>query len=169
MRMNTSETSKNLQEKLRECAHQVGGGNELARKTGIPRRTLENYLNGKTEPVPSRLIAIAEAAGADLLWLMVGSGGFKAAQPGASDGAKPDGDEGRLERMRRISAALRQAVGQENSQIDRQLWTDLQGLAYIHGLPPESIPSIVGLIVRAYKGGLSQAAGEDLSTGTRSG
>lgn len=136
----------------------AGGGNELARKTGIPRRTLENYLNGNTEPVPSRLLAIAEAAGADLLWLMAGSGEFKPAQA-AQEGPSSDGAggrvayESRLEKMRLISATLREAVGREQLPVDRQVWTDLQGLAYIHNLPHEAIPPIVELITRAYRQG----------------
>lgn len=138
--------------RLRMCAQRVGGGNELARQTGIPRRTLENYLNGKTEPVPSRLITIAEAAGADLLWLLAGNGEFKSASPGGLGRSPKD----RLEAMRLISTVLRQAVGQENSHINRQLWTDLQSLAFIHNLSHEAVPAIVGLIVRAYAEGKEQ-------------
>lgn len=147
--------SAELSEKLRQCASKVGGGNELARKTGIPRRTLENYLNGNTEPVPSRLVAIAEAAGADLVWLLSGAGEFREARP-PGEGA-PSGHEARLEGMRLISAALRKAVGERNAAVDRQLWTDLQGLAYIHSLSHEAIPPLVDLIVRAYRDGTVQA------------
>lgn len=169
--MKTAHVSSELSEKLRECASMVGGGNELARKTGIPRRTLENYLNGNTEPVPSRLIAIAEAAGADLLWLMAGSGEFRPAQPAQEGGAPEDaggraGYESRLEKMRLISATLREAVGREQLPVNRQVWTDLQGLAYIHNLPHEAIPPIVELITRAYRQGAARrdsaaSAGED--------
>lgn len=148
----SEETIADLPLRLRMCAQRVGGGNELARKTGIPRRTLENYLNGKTEPVPSRLVSIAEAAGADLLWLLAGNGEFKPAAPGSNGGSPKD----RLEAMRLISTVLRQAVGQENANIDRQIWTDLQSLAYIHSLSHEAVPAIVGLIVRAYKEGQAQ-------------
>ena len=148
----SEETIADMPLRLRMCAQRVGGGNELARKTGIPRRTLENYLNGKTEPVPSRLVTIAEAAGADLLWLLAGSGEFKSAAPGSNGGSPKD----RLEAMRLISNVLRQAVGQENAHINRQLWTDLQSLAYIHSLSHEAVPAIVGLIVRAYKDGQTQ-------------
>ena len=155
--MKTSDITSGLSERLRECASKIGGGNELARTTGIPRRTLENYLNGNTEPVPSRLIAIAQAAGADPLWLLAGSGEFQAARP--SEQAASMGYEDRLDKMRLISATLRQAVGKENSNIDRQLWTDLQGLAYIHNLSHETIPAIVELIIRAYRQGAAQDSG----------
>lgn len=144
----------------------AGGGNELARKTGIPRRTLENYLSGNTEPVPSRLIAIAKAAGADLLWLMAGAGEFKPAQPSEEAGAGDSGSggsayESRLEKMRTISATLREAVGREQLPVNRQLWTDLQGLAFIHNLPHEAIPPIVELITRAYKNGAGRKDAAD--------
>lgn len=151
--------SSELSKRLRQCASRVGGGNELARKTGIPRRTLENYLNGTTEPLPSRLRSIAEATGADLPWLVSGSGEFKEARPPAEDG--PFGHGGRLEMMRLISATLREAVGQEHEPINRQLWTDLQGLAYVHNLPHEALPGIVELIVRAYQAGMAQAPGTE--------
>lgn len=152
-----------LSEKLRQCASRVGGGNQLARKARIPRRTLENYLNGSTEPVPSRLIAIAQAADADLLWLLCGSGEFKQAQPLAE--ARSSGYEDRLAKMRLVSATLRQAVGQENAHINRQLWTDLQGLAYIHNVSHEAIPAIVDLIVRAYSDGVTQGESRNSSSG----
>ncbi|WP_084540105.1 helix-turn-helix domain-containing protein [Azorhizobium doebereinerae] len=65
--MNT-DTSE-LAARIRECARMVGGGEELSRRTGIPRRTLENYLTGR-EPQASRLAAIADAAGVSLDWLI---------------------------------------------------------------------------------------------------
>lgn len=151
--------------RLRMCAQRIGGGNELARKTGIPRRTLENYLNGKTEPVPSRLVAIAEAAGADLLWLLAGTGEFKPASVDGSGGAPED----RLEAMRLISATLRMAVGDVNAHINRQIWTDLQSLAYIHNMPHEAVPPIVELIVRAYREGRSQSEAAEPAVNENSG
>ena len=159
------ETMTDMPLRLRMCAQRVGGGNELARKTGIPRRTLENYLNGKTEPVPSRLISIAEAAGADPLWLLAGDGEFKPASPGANG----RGPEDRLEAMRLISTALRQAIGQENADINRQIWTDLQSLAYIHNLSHEAVPPIVELIVRAYREGRLHGDGVVQAAGGRHG
>ena len=157
----SEETMADMPMRLRMCAQRVGGGNELARQTGIPRRTLENYLNGKTEPVPSRLIAIADAAGADLIWLLAGSGEFRSASPGSKGRSPKD----RLEEMRLISTVLRQAVGQENAHINRQLWTDLQSLAYIHNLSHEAVPAIVGLVVRAYAEGEAQGVASSSSPG----
>lgn len=60
-----------LSVRIRECARIVGGGEELARRTGIPRRTLENYFTGR-EPQASRLAAIADAAQVSLDWLVTG-------------------------------------------------------------------------------------------------
>lgn len=51
----------------------VGNGDELSRKTAIPRSTLESYLTGDSEPKASRLAAIAQAAGVSLDWLVLGS------------------------------------------------------------------------------------------------
>ncbi len=61
-----------LKERIRLCAENVGGGNELSRKTGIPRNTLESYLIGNSEPQVSRLVKIAKAAGVSIEWLAVG-------------------------------------------------------------------------------------------------
>jgi len=59
---------------LRICAERVGNGAALARKTGIPRRTLETYLSGSAEPKASRLAEIAQAAEVSGHWLLTGEG-----------------------------------------------------------------------------------------------
>lgn len=69
-----------LKARLRQCAERVGNGATLARKTGIPRRTLETYLSGSAEPKASRLADIALAAGVSGHWLLTGEG-------------RPSGDE----------------------------------------------------------------------------
>ncbi len=72
-----------LADRIRICAHLVGSGDELARKAGLARRTLENYLNGR-EPQASRLLAIAKAAGVSLDWLVGGDGEMSPPQPAQS-------------------------------------------------------------------------------------
>ena len=62
-----------LAKRIRLCAARVGSGDELARRTGIPRRTLETYLSGDAEPKASRLNAIAMAAKVSLDWLISGT------------------------------------------------------------------------------------------------
>lgn len=52
----------------------AGSGDELSRKTAIPRRTLEEYLTGESEPKASRIAAIARAAGVSAHWLVTGEG-----------------------------------------------------------------------------------------------
>ena len=63
---------ENLAMRIRQCADNIGSGDELARRTGIPRRTLETYLTGAAEPKASRLAAIASVAGVSLDWLITG-------------------------------------------------------------------------------------------------
>lgn len=63
-----------LAERIRQCAAIVGSGDELARMTGIPRRTLEYYLSGEREPKASRCVQIARAAGVEPGWLVSGEG-----------------------------------------------------------------------------------------------
>lgn len=69
-----SETTDGLAERIRRCAAMAGSGDLLAQKTAIPRRTLETYLTGQSEPKASRLVAIAKAAGASIEWLVTGEG-----------------------------------------------------------------------------------------------
>lgn len=69
-----SETKIGLRDRIRECAQIAGSGDELSRKTGIPRRTLENYLSGKSSPKAETLASIAEAAGVGIEWLATGHG-----------------------------------------------------------------------------------------------
>jgi phage repressor protein C with HTH and peptisase S24 domain len=69
-----AEEAENLPSRLRLAAKQVGGGEELARKSAIPRRTLEDYLTGQSEPKISRLVAISKAANVMLEWLATGEG-----------------------------------------------------------------------------------------------
>lgn len=61
--------------RIRECAQKIGSGDALARAAGIPRRTLENYLSGRSEPKASAVLAIAEAAGVSADWLLRGTPG----------------------------------------------------------------------------------------------
>ncbi|MEW6125082.1 MAG: helix-turn-helix transcriptional regulator [Pseudomonadota bacterium] len=64
---------RNMADRIRRCAEIVGSGNELSRRTGIPRRSLENYFTGR-EPQASQLAAIADAAQVSLDWLIRGQG-----------------------------------------------------------------------------------------------
>ncbi|MBL4800895.1 MAG: helix-turn-helix domain-containing protein [Emcibacter sp.] len=61
-------------ERLKEAAQLVGGPDALAKKSGVPRRTLGNYISGDTEPKLGGLTAISEATGTSLEWLARGEG-----------------------------------------------------------------------------------------------
>lgn len=65
---------KALADRIRFCAERIGGGNSLAQKTAIPRRTLETYLAAQSEPQVSRLVQIAHATGVNVAWLASGEG-----------------------------------------------------------------------------------------------
>lgn len=66
--------SEGLAERIRHCAELAGSGDELARITAIPRRTLEYYLTGQSEPKVARCVDIAKAVGVDIGWLASGEG-----------------------------------------------------------------------------------------------
>lgn len=63
-----------LAARVRKCAEIAGSGDELARITAIPRRTLEYYLTGEREPKVGRCVEIAKAVGVDVGWLASGDG-----------------------------------------------------------------------------------------------
>ncbi|UZD92717.1 helix-turn-helix transcriptional regulator [Pseudomonas corrugata] len=77
--------AQGLAERIRACAIAVGNGEELSRRTGIPRSTLESYLTGDSEPKASRLVAIAQAARANVGWLATGDGAMTAAAAAQKD------------------------------------------------------------------------------------
>lgn len=68
------EDATNAQERLRFCADRAGGRLTLAEKTGIPLRTLDNYLGGRSELKLPNAAAICDAAGVSLKWLASGRG-----------------------------------------------------------------------------------------------
>ncbi|HHG5290407.1 TPA: helix-turn-helix domain-containing protein, partial [Pseudomonas aeruginosa] len=73
--------TEGLAARIRTCAALVGSGDELARLTAIPRRTLEYYLTGDSEPKLARCVDIAKAAGVDIGWLATGEGEMHSAAP----------------------------------------------------------------------------------------
>lgn len=73
--------------RMRRCAEIAGSGDELARITAIPRRTLEYYLTGEREPKVGRCVEIAKAVGVDIGWLASGEGEpFPKSHQGAAAG-----------------------------------------------------------------------------------
>jgi transcriptional regulator with XRE-family HTH domain len=63
---------EDLASRIRKAAKIIGGGNELSRRIGMSRTTLESYLKGVTEPQVSTLMDIALKAGVSLEWLLTG-------------------------------------------------------------------------------------------------
>jgi transcriptional regulator with XRE-family HTH domain len=64
-----SEVSQALIGRLKECEKAVGGANQLAQLSAIPKRTLSTYLAGTAKLNLPRAAAIAKAAGKSLDWL----------------------------------------------------------------------------------------------------
>jgi len=66
-----------LSDRIRDCANMAGSGDELSRKTGVPRRTLENYLSGKSEPKASVIAEICTVLDVSAEWLLTGEGSMQ--------------------------------------------------------------------------------------------
>ncbi|MFC7455028.1 helix-turn-helix domain-containing protein [Insolitispirillum peregrinum] len=73
-----------LCDRIKICAAMVGSGDALSKASGIPRRTLENYLSGRSEPKASALFAIAKSAGVSIDWLIAGYEAENAGMPSAA-------------------------------------------------------------------------------------
>lgn len=63
-----------LEERIKDAAALVGGVPKLADLTGIPRRTLYSYANGRSEPTSNQIAKIISATGISLAWLVLGEG-----------------------------------------------------------------------------------------------
>lgn len=73
-----------LPDRLRVLAEEAGSGDNLSRISGVPRRTLENYLSGKSSPKAQNLYLLAKAVGASLDWLIAGEGSMYASDRSSS-------------------------------------------------------------------------------------
>jgi DNA-binding phage protein len=60
-------------ERMQKCAERAGSVNALARKADLSQSGIRRYFSGG-EPTRKVLIAIANAAGVDFLWLATGEG-----------------------------------------------------------------------------------------------
>ena len=67
-----SESPPGLVDRLRLASESAGGPTELSAKTGIPLRTLNNYLGGVSEPKAGAVLKIALASGKSAGWLLTG-------------------------------------------------------------------------------------------------
>ncbi|MGO4196576.1 XRE family transcriptional regulator [Rhizobium sp. YAF28] len=57
--------------RIREAAGLIGGLDKLeAELSGVSRRTLSDYVSGKSEPKASTLVEIGQATGVSIAWLM---------------------------------------------------------------------------------------------------
>lgn len=59
--------------RLQMCVDRLGNQAILAKKSGISKPTIGDYLTGKSEPSRARLIDLAKAAGVSVQWLATGS------------------------------------------------------------------------------------------------
>ncbi len=133
---NNSEALKSLSERIRKCAEMVGSGDNLAKKAGIPRRTLETYLAGKSEPKALRLAAIIEASGVSAIWLLTGKGPV---MPGSTTASAEDmNDEFALIPGYNIEVAAGEGVFPSEEKQTRKLAFRHRWLRY-RGLSPENL------------------------------
>jgi len=61
-------------ERMREVIRLVGSAEKLARLTGMSARGIGQYAAGTSDPTRSKMVALADAAGVNVLWLATGEG-----------------------------------------------------------------------------------------------
>ena len=61
--------SEGFRTRLEQLVEIYGSKAEMARRAGLPARTLENYFKGH-KPSPQALIALSQGLGADVDWLL---------------------------------------------------------------------------------------------------
>ncbi len=61
-----------FQKNVKFCIDKLGGTAETERMTGINARSLLHYMNGEAEPKIFAMVALAQAAGVSLDWLITG-------------------------------------------------------------------------------------------------
>ncbi|MHA7881756.1 helix-turn-helix domain-containing protein [Nitratireductor rhodophyticola] len=82
----------NLADRIRRAAQEVGGLNQLAERTGIPRRTIGSWLQGR-KPKPEALRKISEETRVSLAWLIVGAGSMRETGGVVEEAAQKEADE----------------------------------------------------------------------------
>jgi len=64
----------NLSARMDAASNRAGGPAKLAERAGLSPSVIRKYQRGESDPSRERLVAIAEAAGVNLLWLATGEG-----------------------------------------------------------------------------------------------
>ena len=154
-----SEPDNVLLQRLKEAAKLVGGPDALARKTGIARRTLGNYMAGRNEPKISALLAISKAAGVSLEWLAGAAG----TAPGTS--APPSDDTPTVvdrELFGRVVDAIQrlykeQHIGLAGIDLGRLAAEKYEEIAAATGDPGERLAMVKLMVVQLRKD-LAEAA-----------
>jgi phage repressor protein C with HTH and peptisase S24 domain len=83
-------------ERIKSLAKTLGSVSALAETTGIPKRSLDDYIAGTTDVKAERLAAIVKSCGVSAQWLLLGDGEpkitstvFVSTHAGKSSGAAP--------------------------------------------------------------------------------
>jgi len=65
-------------QRMEALISRVGSVTELAKKSRLSRRVIDNYKAGLADPSRARLIALADAGGVSVEWLVTGKGPMRA-------------------------------------------------------------------------------------------
>jgi len=129
--------------RIRESIRESGGNAFVAEKSGLPLRTISNYVRGLSEPKIISLSKIAEVCGVSLDWLATGKNHKFSSepQPALDKEALEEGpaqtiaDIGqRLRHSREVCEEAVQAVGWEPPAV---VWEALRTMAFGYDMKVE--------------------------------
>lgn len=72
--MNNKYSDLPFTKRMKKIIMMVGSAEKLAKKAGMSAMVIGQYLSGKSDPTRKKLIALANAADVNLLWLATGKG-----------------------------------------------------------------------------------------------
>ena len=99
-----SDAPMTFADRLKLASDAVGGLTNVSRMCGIPRRTLDNYRVGGSEPRVTDIPKIAQALGVYIEWLVSGEGPMR---PDDAPPAQPQGADMGLSAPRPSASACR--------------------------------------------------------------
>lgn len=135
--INKLKDARTLTDRLNIAKTLIGGPDALSKKSGIPRRTLGNYLSGRNEPKVSQLADIAEASGLRIEWLATGAGpAFDAAADLANRVRYAIGRLGGLRAAAKESGIREEILerlltGRRYDEVDRHVCGELSAAAHL--------------------------------------
>lgn len=114
--------------RMQKCAERAGSVNALARKADLSQSGIRRYFSGG-EPTRKVLIAIAEAAEVDFLWLATGEGPMLKGDA-AARGAEPEFSKPNPEALRLAVETVEESLADTGRRLPPDRKAEMVAAAY---------------------------------------